>query len=76
MSVRVVEVIPGKSVIGLEMPNEQRETVFLSEVLRSALRGRQVALDPGHGHQDISGQPVVPTCPDAPCADRRHHRLG
>ncbi len=35
VSVRVVEIIPGKSVIGLKIPNEHRETVFLSEVLAS-----------------------------------------
>jgi len=35
ISVRVVEVIPGKSVIGLEIPNEQREIVSLSEILKS-----------------------------------------
>ena len=35
VSVRVVEVIPGKSVIGMEIPNEQREIVFLSEILGS-----------------------------------------
>ncbi len=34
-AVRVIEVIPGKSVIGLEIPNEIRQTVFLSEILNS-----------------------------------------
>ena len=34
-SVRVVDVIPGKSVIGLETPNTQREMIYLSELLRS-----------------------------------------
>ena len=35
VSVRVVEVIPGKTVIGLEIPNEARELVTLGEILRS-----------------------------------------
>jgi S-DNA-T family DNA segregation ATPase FtsK/SpoIIIE len=35
VSVRVVEVIPGKPTIGLEIPNTNRQTVFLSEILRS-----------------------------------------
>jgi S-DNA-T family DNA segregation ATPase FtsK/SpoIIIE len=34
-SVRVVDVIPGKSVIGLEIPNSHREMIFLAELLRS-----------------------------------------
>ena len=36
VSVRVVEVIPGKSVIGLEIPNEHREIVYLSEILSAS----------------------------------------
>ena len=59
ISVRVVDVIPGKSVIGVEIPNEQRELVALSEILNSkeydAMRSR-LALGLG---KDISGKPVV-----------------
>ena len=59
VSVRIVEVIPGKTTIGLEIPNEERELVVLSEVLKSntydALSS-QLALGLG---KDISGQPVV-----------------
>ncbi|MGH8248210.1 MAG: DNA translocase FtsK 4TM domain-containing protein, partial [Gammaproteobacteria bacterium] len=36
VSVRVVDVIPGKSVVGLEIPNEYRELVTLGEILKSA----------------------------------------
>ena len=35
VSVRVVEVIPGKSYVGLEIPNENRELVTLGEILKS-----------------------------------------
>lgn len=58
-SVRVVEVIPGKSVIGLELPNEYREVVGLREVLESqryAQSKSPVSLALG---KDISGFPVV-----------------
>lgn len=59
VSVRVVEVIPGKSVIGLELPNEQREVVQLQAVLASK-QYKQVdsslALALG---KDIAGVPVV-----------------
>lgn len=58
-SVRIVDVIPGKSVIGLEVPNEQRETVRLREVLASdeyeqAKSPFSMALG-----KDIAGEPVV-----------------
>jgi S-DNA-T family DNA segregation ATPase FtsK/SpoIIIE len=59
IAVRVVEVIPGKSVMGLEIPNEQREIVHLSEILKSR------AYDQSHSPltlalgKDISGEAVV-----------------
>ena len=59
VSVRIVEVIPGKNTIGLEIPNEERELVVLSEVLKSSTYdalSSQLALGLG---KDISGQPVV-----------------
>ncbi|HEY8568001.1 MAG TPA: DNA translocase FtsK 4TM domain-containing protein [Microbulbifer sp.] len=59
ISVRVVEVIPGKSVVGIEIPNENRQMVRLSEVLGSELyekAGSALTLALGH---DIAGQPVV-----------------
>jgi S-DNA-T family DNA segregation ATPase FtsK/SpoIIIE len=59
ISVRVVEVIPGKSVVGIEIPNVDREIVKMSEVLRSsAYDNSQSPLSIALGH-DISGQPVV-----------------
>ena len=59
IAVRVVEVIPGKSVMGLEIPNEQREIVVLSEILKSR------AYDQSHSPltlalgKDIGGEAVV-----------------
>jgi S-DNA-T family DNA segregation ATPase FtsK/SpoIIIE len=59
VSVRVVDVIPGKSVIGLEIPNEHREIVSLSEILNSAeYEATNSPLTLGLG-KDISGKPVV-----------------
>lgn len=59
ISVRVVEVIPGKSVIGLELPNKNREMVRLSEVIGcSAFQSNKSPLTMVLG-ADISGQPVV-----------------
>jgi len=59
ISVRVVEVIPGKNTVGLEIPNESREIVHLSEVISSRQFDRArspltVALG-----KDIGGHPVV-----------------
>lgn len=59
ISVRVVEVIPGKSVVGIEIPNEHREMVRLSEVLASDVYDNSkspVTMALGH---DISGEPIV-----------------
>ncbi|MES9946049.1 MAG: cell division protein FtsK [gamma proteobacterium symbiont of Ctena orbiculata] len=58
IAVRVVEVIPGKSVIGLEIPNEYREMVFLSEVLQSdTYESAKSALTLALG-KDIAGNPM------------------
>jgi len=58
-SVLVVEVIPGKSFVGLEIPNENRELVSLSEILMSKEYDRSLSpLTLGLG-KDISGHPVV-----------------
>jgi S-DNA-T family DNA segregation ATPase FtsK/SpoIIIE len=59
LSVRVVEVIPGKSVMGLEIANEKREVVTLGEIIRSKAYDEMhspLALALG---KDIGGQPVV-----------------
>ena len=59
VSVRVVEVIPGKSVMGIEIPNEHREIVRLSEVIASeAYENARSPLTMALGH-DISGEPVI-----------------
>ncbi len=59
VSVRVVEVIPGKSVIGIEIPNEHREMVHLGDVLASPEYDEaKSVLSLALGH-DISGQPVI-----------------
>ena len=59
ISVRIVEIIPGKSVVGIEIPNEKRETVRLKEILASkqfeqAASPLTLALG-----KDIAGVPVM-----------------
>ena len=59
MSIRVVETIPGKSYMGLEIPNPHRQTVRLSEILGSqAYHGLHAPLALALG-KDIAGNPVV-----------------
>jgi len=59
ISVRVVEVIPGKSVIGIELPNEDREIVRLSEVLSSEEFDQSKSPLTMALGKDISGNPHV-----------------
>ncbi|RBO12134.1 DNA translocase FtsK 4TM domain-containing protein [Pantoea sp. 3_1284] len=59
VAVRVVEVIPGKPYVGLELPNKHRQTVYLREVLDcDKFRDNPSPLSVVLG-KDISGQPVV-----------------
>lgn len=59
VSVRVVEVIPGKSVVGLEIPNVEREVVRLKEVLADpSYQQSKSPVTIGLG-KDISGRPMV-----------------
>ena len=59
VSVRVVEVIPGKSYVGLEIPNENRELVTLGEILKSRAYDELASPLTLALGKDISGQPVV-----------------
>ena len=59
VSIRVVETIPGKSCMGLEIPNPKRQVVFLSEIMGSQVyadMSSPIAIAMG---KDISGKPVV-----------------
>lgn len=59
VSIRVVETIPGKSCMGLEIPNPQRQIVFLSEIMSSQAYAdvhSPLAISLG---KDIAGKPVV-----------------
>jgi S-DNA-T family DNA segregation ATPase FtsK/SpoIIIE len=58
-SVRVVEIIPGKSVIGLEIPNRKREIVYLRETLESLAYAQSTAPLTLVLGKDIGGNPVV-----------------
>jgi len=59
ISVRVVEIIPGKSVIGLEIPNENRAIISLGEILNTREYDESTSPLTLALGKDISGQPVV-----------------
>lgn len=59
VTIRIVAPIPGKSVVGIEVPNAVRETVYLKEIIDSDLfRNSKSKLSFGIG-KDISGEPFV-----------------
>ncbi|MFO1372015.1 MAG: DNA translocase FtsK 4TM domain-containing protein [Candidatus Competibacteraceae bacterium] len=59
ISVRVVEIIPGKSVVGLEIPNQHREIVYLREVLEAPVYSQAASPLTLTLGKDIGGNPVV-----------------
>ena len=59
VSVRVVETIPGKNLMGLELPNPKRQTVKLSEILGSAVYSENHSLVTLGLGKDIAGKPIV-----------------
>ena len=66
MSIRIVAPIPGKGVVGIEVPNRDREMVYLSEMFGSeAFRNNRLRLPLALG-KDIAGQPVIADLARAP----------
>lgn len=65
-SIRVVETIPGKTCMGLELPNAKRQTISLSEILDApSYRGSASKLTLAMG-KDITGHPIVTDLAKAP----------
>jgi S-DNA-T family DNA segregation ATPase FtsK/SpoIIIE len=59
VSIRVVETIPGKNLMGLELPNARRQTVKLSEILGSQVYNENHSLVTLGLGKDIAGKPMV-----------------
>jgi S-DNA-T family DNA segregation ATPase FtsK/SpoIIIE len=73
--VRIVAPIPGKAVVGVEVPNKKRETVYLKEILDDDCFTRAASkLQVGLG-KDIKGAPVSVNLAKMPhLPGGRHHR--
>ncbi|NUU01098.1 FtsK/SpoIIIE family DNA translocase [Herbaspirillum robiniae] len=65
-SIRVVETIPGKTCMGLELPNARRQMIKLSEIVRSDAYRRSASLLTIAMGKDITGTPVVTDLARAP----------
>ena len=65
-SIRVVETIPGKTCMGLELPNAKRQTIRLSEILAAAPYRHSVSKLTIAMGKDITGQPIVTDLAKAP----------
>lgn len=59
VSIRIVAPIPGRGVVGIEIPNKNRETVYLKEIIESEAFGRNGGKLPMALGKDIFGQVVV-----------------
>ena len=72
-----IAVIPGRNVIGIELPNQNRETVYLRELLASTeYEKARAPLTLALG-KTIGGEPVMADLAKMPhLADRGHHGLG
>jgi S-DNA-T family DNA segregation ATPase FtsK/SpoIIIE len=73
VSVRILAPIPGESVVGIEIPNPRRETVYLRELIES-----EAYQAPNRKHlafgKDIGGTPFAADLAHAPSPGRRRHR--
>ena len=65
-SIRVVETIPGKTCMGLELPNAKRQTIRLSEILEANVYQHSHSMLTLAMGKDITGHPVVADLAKAP----------
>ena len=74
--IRIIAPIPGKGVVGIEVPNRDRATVYLRDILESEAFATAGGFLPLGARQEHRGHPVLRGSPaDASPPHRRHHRL-